>query len=172
MWARSFECARAVRSLVCMPCFMLERGVRIPPLMSWVSVSDTHAPRSVSLWECAVSRSLGPMLFCPRVFCCVARSLCIVMLLFFFVSSFLMTFEFENIGRHRDCHGAQSIRKEILERQANEKKSRHKKLELMKDTKEQQTRLLHYTKQLQQQQTELDNIRSETHRWVKIYTHI
>ncbi len=83
-----------------------------------------------------------------------------------------MTFEFENIGRHRDCHGGQSIRKEILERQANEKKSRHKKLELMKDTKEQQTRLLHYTKQLQQQQTELDNIRSETHRWVKIYTHI
>ncbi len=87
------------------------------------------------------------ILFCPRVFCCVARSLCIVMLLFFFFF-FLMTFEFENTGRHRDCHGAQSIRKELLERQANEKKSRHKKLELMKDTKEQQTRLLHYTKQL------------------------
>ncbi|XP_058648022.1 coiled-coil domain-containing protein 42 like-2-like isoform X2 [Onychostoma macrolepis] len=73
--------------------------------------------------------------------------------------------KFENTGRHRDCHGAQSIRKEILERQANEKKAEHKKLELMKDIKEQQTRLLHYTKQLQQQQTELDNIRSETHKW-------
>lgn len=83
-----------------------------------------------------------------------------------------MTFKFENTGRHRDCHGAQSIRKEILERQANEKKAEHKKLELMKDTKEQQTRLLHFTKQLQQQQTELDNIHSETHRWVKTYTHI
>ncbi len=30
MWARGFDCARAVRSLVCMHCFMLERGVRIP----------------------------------------------------------------------------------------------------------------------------------------------
>ncbi len=83
-----------------------------------------------------------------------------------------MTFEFANTGRHHDCHGAQSIRKEILERQANEKKAEHKKLEIMKHTKEQQTRLLHYTKQLQQQQTELDNIRSETHKWVKAYTHI
>ncbi len=72
--------ARAVRSLVCVPCFMLERGVQIPALMSWVSVScrvsDTRAPRSVSLCECAVSSSLGCTLFCPCVFC-VARSLCI-----------------------------------------------------------------------------------------------
>ncbi len=63
-----------------MTCFMLERGVRIPALMSWVSVScrgsDTRAPRSVSLWECAVSSSLGRTLFCSRVFCCVARSSC------------------------------------------------------------------------------------------------
>ncbi|XP_026131171.1 golgin subfamily A member 6-like protein 1 isoform X1 [Carassius auratus] len=73
--------------------------------------------------------------------------------------------KFENTGRHRGCHGAQSIRKEILERQANEKEAEHKKLELMKDIKEQQTRLLHYTKQLQQQQTQLDNIHSETHKW-------
>ncbi len=80
MWAHSFECARAVRSLVCVPCFMLERGVWIPALMSWVSVScrgsGTRAPRSVSLWECAVSSSLDCVLFCPRVFCCVACSLC------------------------------------------------------------------------------------------------
>ncbi len=43
-----------VRSLVCVSYFMLERGVRIPALMSWVSVlcrgSDTHAPFSVIVW--------------------------------------------------------------------------------------------------------------------------
>ncbi len=59
---------------------MLERGVRIPALMSGVSVScrgsDTRAPRSVSLCECAVSSSLSRALFCPRVFCGVARCLC------------------------------------------------------------------------------------------------
>lgn len=98
---------------------------------------------------------------------------CTVMLHFFFCFLlFFMTFEFDNTGRHRGCHGAQSIRKEILERQANEKEAEHKKLELMKDIKEQQTRLLHYTKQLQQQQTQLDNIHSETHKWVKTCTHL
>ncbi len=55
MWVRGFEGARAARSLVCVPCFVLERGVRIPALMSWVSVScrgsDTRAPCSVSLCE-------------------------------------------------------------------------------------------------------------------------
>ncbi len=54
MWARGFECARVARSLVCVPCFMLERGVWIPALMSWVSVtwrgSDTRAPFSVIVW--------------------------------------------------------------------------------------------------------------------------
>ncbi len=54
MWARSFECARVARSLVCVPCFMLERGVWIPALMSLVSVtwrgSDTRAPFSVIVW--------------------------------------------------------------------------------------------------------------------------
>ncbi len=58
MWARGFECARVARSLVCVPCFMLERGVWIPALMSWVSVtwrgSDTRAPFSVIV--CARSR--------------------------------------------------------------------------------------------------------------------
>ncbi len=48
MWACGFEHARAVRNLVCMPCFVLERGVWILALMSWVSVScrgsDTRAP--------------------------------------------------------------------------------------------------------------------------------
>ncbi len=54
MWARGFECARVARSLVCVPCFMLERGVWIPALMFWVSVtwrgSDTRAPFSVIVW--------------------------------------------------------------------------------------------------------------------------
>ncbi len=74
-----FECARAVRSLVCVPCFVLERGVRIPALMSWVSVRvgvRTLALRFLSLCECAVSSSLDCTLSCPRVFCCVARSSC------------------------------------------------------------------------------------------------
>ncbi len=54
MWARGFECARVARSLVCVPCFMLERGVWIPALMSCVLVtwrgSDTRAPFSVIVW--------------------------------------------------------------------------------------------------------------------------
>ncbi len=54
MWARGFECARVARSLVCVLCFMLERGVWIPALMSWVLVtwrgSDTRAPFSVIVW--------------------------------------------------------------------------------------------------------------------------
>ncbi len=73
-------CARAVHSLVCMPCFVLERGVLISTLISWVLVSwrvlDTHAPCSVLLCECAVSGLLSHALFCPRVFCVVARSSC------------------------------------------------------------------------------------------------
>ncbi len=58
MWARGFECARVARSLICVPCFMLERGVWIPALMSWVSVtwrgSDTRAPVSVIGWVCGL----------------------------------------------------------------------------------------------------------------------
>ncbi len=64
---------------------MLEHGVRIPALVSWVLAScrgsDTHAPRSVSL--CAVSSSLGRALSSPRVFSCVARSSCFYRLLAF-----------------------------------------------------------------------------------------
>ncbi len=80
-WAYDFERAWAVRSIVCMPCFMLECGVRIPALMSWVLVlwrsSDTRSPWSVSLCECAVSSSLGRALFCPRVFCGVWHTACV-----------------------------------------------------------------------------------------------
>ncbi len=72
MWARGFECARAVRSLVC---FVLECGVRIPGthVMSfWFRVggSDTRAPCSVLLSDRAVS----PLHMC--LFCIVARSSC------------------------------------------------------------------------------------------------
>ncbi len=80
MWVRGFECARAARSLVCVPCFVLERGVRIPALMSWVSVScrgsDTRAPCSVSLCERAArvrsaARSLVHVCcVCVCVWCC------------------------------------------------------------------------------------------------------
>ncbi len=63
-WFHVSECARAVRSLslVCVSCFVSERGVRIPALMSWVSVScrgsDTRAPCSVSSCEFARPRAL------------------------------------------------------------------------------------------------------------------
>ncbi len=64
MWARGFECARVARSLVCVPCFMLERGVWIPALMSLVSVtwrgSDTRAPFSVIDWVFALFHSPHP----------------------------------------------------------------------------------------------------------------
>ncbi len=77
------ECARVVLSLVCMPCFMLERGLRIRH-SCLVSVScqgsDTRAPRSVSLCECAVSSSL----FCSRVFCCVALKIILDYLDYYF----------------------------------------------------------------------------------------
>ncbi len=60
-------------------CFVLERGVRIPALLSWVSVSyrgsDTRAPCSVSFWEHAVSSSLCRVLFCLRVLLHVVRVL-------------------------------------------------------------------------------------------------
>ncbi len=61
------------RSLVCVPYFMLERVVQILALMSWVSVScqdsDTRAPRSVSLCECAVSSSCFVVLHAVFIGC-------------------------------------------------------------------------------------------------------
>ncbi len=48
-----------VRSLVCMFCFVLERGVRIPALMSWVLVScrgsDTRSVFCLVVWVCSLS---------------------------------------------------------------------------------------------------------------------
>ncbi len=110
MWVRGFECARAARSLVCVPCFVLERGVRIPALMSWVSVScrgsDTRAPCSVSLCEraarvrsaarslvhvccvCVVLHAVRVFIGCVHscyVLCCVARSSCISLAACFYV---------------------------------------------------------------------------------------
>ncbi len=114
MWARGFECAWAVCSLVCAPSFVLERGVRVPALMSWVSVScrglDTRAPCSVLLWERVVSSTLGSALSYPRVLCCftqfmffigclhscyvlccVAHSLCFALAVFIVVIVFLFS---------------------------------------------------------------------------------
>ncbi len=76
-------------ALVCVLWFGLERGVPIPALMSWVPVScrgsDTRAPRSVSLCECASVHVCFVVLHAVRVFigcvhscyilCCVACSL-------------------------------------------------------------------------------------------------
>ncbi len=113
MWARGFECAGVARSLVCVPCFMLEHGVWIPALMSWVSVtwwgSDTRAPFSVIV--CARSRvrsaprtlvhvcfvvlhavrvSIGCVHLC-FILCCVARSLYIHWLRAFMLSCLVWT---------------------------------------------------------------------------------
>ncbi len=128
MWVRGFACARGLRSLVCVPCFVLECGVRIPAFMSWVLVScrgsDTRAPRS--LCECAVSSSLGRTLFCPRVLhavhvsigcvhscyilCCVARSLCISLAACFHVvmscvNTWLMSFLISCVFMSCFAHG-------------------------------------------------------------------
>ncbi len=67
--------------------FHVERGVRIPALMSWVSVTwrglDTHTPRSVSLCECACISCY--------ILCCVARSLYIHWLRAFMLSCLVWT---------------------------------------------------------------------------------
>ncbi len=57
--ARGFDdCARAVRSPVCVPCFVLERGVRIPALMSWDSVFVSGFRHSRSIFcHCVSARS-------------------------------------------------------------------------------------------------------------------
>ncbi len=73
VWVCGLECARVMQSLVWGFCFVLERGVRIPALVSWVSVScrgsDTRAPCSVLLCECAVWSVLGRVLFCLCSLC-------------------------------------------------------------------------------------------------------
>ncbi len=51
-----FLCARAMHSLIYMPCFVIERGVWIPALMSWVSVRFGHS-RSMFffvVWACGL----------------------------------------------------------------------------------------------------------------------
>ncbi len=64
-----------VRSLVCISCFVLERGVRIPALMSWVSVScrgsDTRSPFSVIVWVhgLAFARLHAPLSTCVLLCC-------------------------------------------------------------------------------------------------------
>ncbi len=82
MWVHGFECARALRSLVCVPCFLLEHGVRIPALMSCVSVSCRGFAHSRSIF-CLVVWACGRKFVCPCallstciVFCVVACSSC------------------------------------------------------------------------------------------------
>ncbi len=73
-----------VCSLVCMPCFVLERGVRILALMSWVSVSWRRFEHLRSTF-CLFVRVCGLVFAWPRtllstcvVFCVVARSSCFI----------------------------------------------------------------------------------------------
>ncbi len=117
---RGFDCARAVGSLVCVPCFVLERGVRIPALMSWDSVfvsgfrysrpvfchcvsarsrvrSTARSPVHVCFVVLhAVCVSIGCVHLC-YILCCVARSLCISLVACFHVvmssvNTWLMSF--------------------------------------------------------------------------------
>ncbi len=81
MWTRGFECTRAVRSLVCVPCFVLERDARIQHYwlefrFRWVrTLTLPFLSRCVSV---RVSSSLGCALFSSRVFCVFARSSCFI----------------------------------------------------------------------------------------------
>ncbi len=98
--ARSFDCAWAMRSLVYVPCFVLERGVRIPAFISWDSVFVSGFGHSRSIFchcvsvrsrVCSTVRSPVHVCFvvlhaarvsigCVHscyILCCVARSLCI-----------------------------------------------------------------------------------------------
>jgi len=85
-----------------------------------------------------------------------------------------MTFEFDNIGQViARLQALQSIHKELLENQtALEKERERTKQELTQYINKQRTVLLHCNNQLHQQQTQLDSIRFEAYKWVKIHTHI
>ncbi len=96
MWARGFECARVARSLVCVPCFMLERGVWIPAFCHCVSARSRvrSAPRTL-VHVCfvvlhAVRVSIGCVHLC-YILCCVARSLYIHWLCAFMLSCLVWT---------------------------------------------------------------------------------
>ncbi len=73
--------------LICVLCFMLERGVRIPALMSWVSVTwrgfgHSRSTFCLFVWVCVHS---------CYILCCVARSLCIHWLCAFMLSYLVWT---------------------------------------------------------------------------------
>ncbi len=82
MWVRAFECARSVRSLVCVPCLMLEHvfGSRYSCLEFWLCQgSDTRSMFCLIVWVCGLEftqpRSL---LFTCVMLCVVAGSSCFI----------------------------------------------------------------------------------------------
>ncbi len=130
---RGFDCARAVRSLVCVPCFVLERGVRIPALMSWDSVFVSGFEHSRSIFcHCVSARSqvrstarspvhvcfvvlhavrvsIGCVHLC-YILCCVALSLCISLAACFHVvmscvNTWLMSFLISCVFMSCFAHG-------------------------------------------------------------------
>ncbi len=75
-----FECAQAVHSRLpsayLVSCWSVVFGYWHSCLEFRFRVGVRTLALHVSMWECAVSSSLGSTLFCPRVFCCVACSSC------------------------------------------------------------------------------------------------
>ncbi len=74
-WVCGFECARAVHSLVCVPCFVLECGVWIPALSVSCWGSDTHTP-CVHLSRFRSMRSRVRSAACSSVHVCCVLCCC------------------------------------------------------------------------------------------------
>ncbi len=77
-WACGFECARAMRFLVCEPCFMLEHGVRTPALEFWLRVGVRTLAFRLVVWVCGLEFARDALLFtCVflvlHVWCCFYR---------------------------------------------------------------------------------------------------
>ncbi len=88
MWVCGFECARAVRSLICVPCFVLECGVWIPALSVSCWSSDTHTP-CVHLSRFGSMRSRVRSAACSSVHvCCVL--LCCTQFMFYLLLEFML----------------------------------------------------------------------------------
>ncbi len=113
MWARGFECARVARSLICVPCFMLERGVWIPALMFWVSVtwrgSDTRAPFSVIVWVRGLEFARHRALLSTCVLLCCTQfvflSAACIYVVMFCVNTWIMSFLISCVFMSCFAHG-------------------------------------------------------------------